>query len=72
MEHEIMDYQTDTTGGYIISQTSLMELHRVHRRLKGLIHALEKQPESEMDVLDLDEIQALIGHQLTQIRSLPL
>ncbi len=67
-----MDYQTDTTGGYIISQTSLMELRRVHRRLQGLIHALEKQPESEMDVLDLDEIQALIGHQLTQVRSLPL
>ena len=61
-----MERQTDISTGYVLSQTSYSELRRVHRRLKGLIHELEKQPESDMDVLDLDEIQALIECQLNR------
>ncbi len=69
MDHQHMEHHTDR---YVISQTSLTELRRAHRRLKGLIHILEKQPESEMDVLDLDEIQALIGYQLERAQPLLL
>lgn len=53
---------------YTMSHYSFMELCRVHRRIKGLIHELEKQKDSDMDVLDLDEIQNSIGQQLAQIQ----
>jgi hypothetical protein len=42
----------------------LNKLKRQHRRLKGLIRELKKMPDHEawMTILDLDEIQAAIGH----------